>query len=75
MHYSCISKMQLTLMAGSSGMLGDETQERRVNSDLMREAGSAALRRLALVYHDEVATLIRLRLSWLGEAGGVQKGA
>jgi hypothetical protein len=31
--------MQLNLMAGSSGMLGDETQERRENSDLMREAG------------------------------------
>jgi hypothetical protein len=38
MNYSCIPKMRVNLMAGSSGMLGDETQERRESSDLMREA-------------------------------------
>jgi hypothetical protein len=38
--------MRRILMAGSSGMLDDETQERREHSDLMRKAGSAALRRL-----------------------------
>jgi hypothetical protein len=32
-------------MAGSSGMLGDEAQERRGNSDLMRKAESAAVRK------------------------------
>jgi len=38
MNYSCIPRDVTNLMAGSSGMLGDETQERRENSDLMREA-------------------------------------
>jgi hypothetical protein len=45
MNYSCISGMRLTLMAGSNRVLDDETQERRgKGSDLMRKAGSAALR-------------------------------
>ena len=42
MNYSCISTDALNLITGSSGMLGDETQERRENSDLMRKAVSAA---------------------------------
>jgi hypothetical protein len=36
-------------MAGSSGMLGDGTQERREDSDLMRKAGSAAVRKTKIV--------------------------
>jgi hypothetical protein len=38
MNYSCIPRMLLNLMAGPSDMLGDETQERREHSDLMRKA-------------------------------------
>jgi len=38
--------MRLNLAAGSSGMLGDETQERRKReSDLMREVGKRAVRK------------------------------
>jgi hypothetical protein len=43
--------MQLNLMAGSSRMLGDETQEKRRTSDLMRKVDSAAVRKLGIVYH------------------------
>jgi len=49
MNYSCISRMRLNLMAGSSGMLGDETQERRENSDLMREAGKRSCQKARTV--------------------------
>jgi len=45
MYYSCISRDAKSLMAGPSGMLGDETQERRGNSNLMREARGAAVRK------------------------------
>jgi hypothetical protein len=38
-------------MAGSSGMLDDETQERRENSDLVREAGKRSCQKARLVYH------------------------
>jgi hypothetical protein len=37
MNYSCISIDAESLIAGPSGMLGDETQEMRGNSSLMRE--------------------------------------
>jgi hypothetical protein len=50
-HYSCISRMQIDLMAGSSGMLGRRNAGEAKDFGSDAEGRSAAVRKPGKVYH------------------------